>query len=515
MNPLFPYQDSPRAFHALATCLLASSAVLIVGCASTVSTTPITQPGNTTVTVLATSTANDQLAHFDMDFNTITLTSQSGKTVTLLPALEHTEFIHLNAKSEPLFTVSLPQDTYTSAAATIGGENFSCFTGNPAASFSEASYSYGYTPDSQVTVNLPAPFTVSGNSMVLSLDLLVSQSASWAGSTCTNVPPGSAFLITPTFDLSPAPSSSLAMKGLNGLIASIDSVANTFTVTASDEPDPGIASTGASETWNAPTWQVSATAGTALQGVAGLSGLTVGMPVDMDASLQPDGSLVATRIAVYDTNTATLSTDSGQLLTVLSSGPDLLPATNDTSGSLFNAGTGIEAGGSTSVGYGSAVFQTSGELSNLQQLPFSASFTAANIVAGQNLLITSHALSMPPAPLYAPASTITLMPQTINGVVTAVSTAGGFDTYTVSLAPYDLFPQLAVQGIQTTVLSNPSTVVVYADSNVQQLNTQPIAVGSLLRFNGLVFNDSGTLRMDCARIMDGVTETAIAPQAKL
>ena len=39
--------------------------------------------GNTSVTVVMTSTANDQLAEFDLGFQSITLTSQSGKTVTL------------------------------------------------------------------------------------------------------------------------------------------------------------------------------------------------------------------------------------------------------------------------------------------------------------------------------------------------------------------------------------------------------------------------------------------------
>jgi hypothetical protein len=48
--------------------------------------------------------------------------------------------------------------------------------------------------------------------------------------------------------------------------------------------------------------------------------------------------------------------------------------------------------------------------------------------------------------------------------------------------------------------------VVYVDSNTQLLNSEPIAVGSPLRFNGLVFNDNGTLRMDCAQVSDGVTE---------
>jgi hypothetical protein len=96
------------------------------------------------------------------------------------------------------------------------------------------------------------------------------------------------------------------------------------------------------------------------------------------------------------------------------------------------------------------------------------------------------------------------MPQTLNGTVVGVSGAGGFTLYTVALAAYDLFPSLAVQAAQTTLLQNPGTVIVYADSGTQMLNTQPIAVGGAARFNGLVFNDNGTLRMDCAEVLDGV-----------
>jgi len=48
--------------------------------------------------------------------------------------------------------------------------------------------------------------------------------------------------------------------------------------------------------------------------------------------------------------------------------------------------------------------------------------------------------------------------------------------------------------------------VVYVDSNTQQLNTKPLAAGSVLRFNGLLCNDSGTLRLDCGQVNDGVAE---------
>ena len=93
-----------------------------------------------------------------------------------------------------------------------------------------------------------------------------------------------------------------------------------------------------------------------------------------------------------------------------------------------------------------------------------------------------------------------------SGTVSAIGSEGGFTTYAVTLAPYDLFPALALQPDQSAVLTSPNTVIVYADSNTQMLNTNPIAVGSVVRFYGLVFNDKCTLRMDCAQIDNGVAE---------
>jgi hypothetical protein len=99
---------------------------------------------------------------------------------------------------------------------------------------------------------------------------------------------------------------------------------------------------------------------------------------------------------------------------------------------------------------------------------------------------------------------VTLVPQTINGSIASTSSSGNFTVYTVTSA-YSLFPQLAVQAGQPVRLNNPSEVQVYVDSNTQLLNTQALAPGSVLRFYGLVFNDNGTLRMDCAQINDGIS----------
>jgi hypothetical protein len=126
-------------------------------------------------------------------------------------------------------------------------------------------------------------------------------------------------------------------------------------------------------------------------------------------------------------------------------------------------------------------------------------------IAGQNVSVASQVI-VTSGGTYTHATTITLMPQTINGTITGVSSSGGFTVYSVSLAAYDLFPILAVQPGQTTALQNPSSVEVYVDSNTQMLNSNAIAPGNVLRFNGLIFNDSGTACMVCWQVNDGVAE---------
>jgi hypothetical protein len=162
--------------------------------------------------------------------------------------------------------------------------------------------------------------------------------------------------------------------------------------------------------------------------------------------------------------------------------------------------------GGLDYSFDSAAFQISGQLTNLQNLPFVPSFNSSTMVAGQNVYLSSPLMTDGSNP-YTELEAITLMPQVINGTITASAPSGSFTDYSVSLAPYNLFPNLAVQPGQTTQLTNPSDVEVYVDSNTQLLNKQALAVGSTLRFYGLVFNDNGTLRMDCAQVNDGVSGT--------
>ncbi|HUX44065.1 MAG TPA: DUF5666 domain-containing protein [Terracidiphilus sp.] len=480
----------------------------MAGCASggNGSSTPPVPSGATAVTLVAGSSANDQVDVMTLDFVSITLTSKSGATVSLLPQQENVEFIHLNGTGEPIATANLPSDTYTSATVTVGPANFACIGGisNSTESRSTAYYEYGWTPEDHVTVTLPSPIVVTGNSMLLSLRLLVSQSASWGSANCfTHAQPPS-FSITPTFTLQAASTETPetgALVGLRGIVKSVSASQGSIVVTSDDRTSGGTAPDGSSQTFPPPTWTLVTNSATVFEGIPGISALAAGMPVHMDASYQADGSLLAARVAVYDTNTSDLSEDIGQNTVVLSANPILDPDAMEGSGILYEDMNIGDAGGAS---FNNAQFNVSGAISNLQQLPFPAKFDATSLAAGQFIAVTSHALSVQPAPVYIPLSTVTLLPQIVDATVTAVASSGDFQVYTVSLASYELFPQLANQNIQTTVLTDPQTMTIYADKSVQSFTQSPIAVGTTYRFYGAVFNDSGTLRMDCLRIYDGV-----------
>ena len=138
-------------------------------------------------------------------------------------------------------------------------------------------------------------------------------------------------------------------------------------------------------------------------------------------------------------------------------------------------------------------------------LPFPASFNSQTVVAGPNTLITSHATTV--SQNGAPATTVMLIPQTIDGTVMAVNTVGAFNAYAVNLASCDSFPALAFTNSgQTSPLTGPGTVTVYADGSTAMLSSQTPAAGGVFRFYGLVFNDHGALKMDCSQISDGVPE---------
>lgn len=120
----------------------------------------------------------------------------------------------------------------------------------------------------------------------------------------------------------------------------------------------------------------------------------------------------------------------------------------------------------------------------LPVLPFTPVFSAATLVAGQNVATVAGTVNTTAAT--ATAASVTLAPQTVEGTVSAVAAvATGLNAYTVTLPT----------GSALATATGATTVVVYANSTTQMMNAAAITTGTTVRFNGLLFNDGGTLRL--------------------
>ena len=175
VSPLPSRPSLTRILHLALVFTLVAAIAVTTGCGGSMSNpkTPLLS-GNTSVTLLLSATANDQLDQFNLEFNSVTLTSQSGKTVNLFTtapnaAGQNAEFIHLNGNLEPLLTVSIPQDIYTSATANIASAAFTCDALDSTGALTTAMFAYGNVTAAQVTVDVPTPMTVTGTAMGVSL----------------------------------------------------------------------------------------------------------------------------------------------------------------------------------------------------------------------------------------------------------------------------------------------------------------------------------------------------------
>jgi hypothetical protein len=468
---------------------------------------PAPPPQTTQVILLASSTGGDEPSSFGVGLASLTLNNDAGQsvsvfnypncqngTITSFPCLD-VEFMHLNARlSLPLLTVTIPQDTYTSATLTVGVCSFQTLGVAWNGGFGSAFYLDGLceigTPQAgEATVNLPAPITITGSSMFLSLNLQVPQSYTLTGSGCTlggggGPPNPCSYTISPVFTLTPIQIDAVPTNTQNGLetgiIAVVDSVSgSSFTA----------------DTTDAAAVTFSTSPATQYQGIAGLSSLKASMPVQIDTAIHPDGSLLATRVEADDP-------------TAPYWGFGLVQSTYPPWGTFdFQSewAGGFPSGWGPCGRYDTAdsTFKVSGEFTNVNKLPFTPTFDLLSMFPGQNIAVflSTSACTSYPSP---PADMVVLTPQTVNGTVWSLSSSNGFTVYNVTLAPDDMITNLQGLAGLYSPLKSPSTVFVYADSNTQLLNTDVINAGSVERFHGLLFDDNGTLRMDCDEIMPGV-----------
>ena len=458
-----------------------------------------TPTAKTTVAIQVSSKANDQLSQYTMTIQSIALTNSSGST-TILNNAVNLDFTAANGNAYPVAVVQVPQGTYTSATINIAAPGFAhAYTSSTGPS--NERYSTSNQPTT-ATVNLPSPITISGTTMGLNLSLDVSASISLSNPMGTN--PNNA-TGTPNITLtvfgvsaeSTAPANGKCID-LYGQLTAVSSSSMTATLGAS----------GALQQQNAglqPGQSITAAlnSSTSYQGGISNSSLKTGQLANFDLVLEPDGSYTVSRIEVDDQSATSVTIGMASYVDPTVSAFHQFPVVFE--GSTLTGSTGSISSTTAFVipfNSSSAKFQVSPSIS-LSSLAFT--FGGSTFVPGQNVAV---AASSYPSSGSATATSITLMPQTIDAkIASGPLTNGNYAVWTVTLASYDPIVQVNTSpGTGLQLGSSANTVQVYVGSNTAKLSSQTLATGGTFRFHGLLFDNNGALVMVADQYNDGVNQ---------
>jgi hypothetical protein len=472
--------------------------LVIAGCSNS---SPSMSTGNQNNTIPNTNTSttpfgvtdavNNQVLATSLTLSSIILTDNTGKVTTNLLAAGPITFeaAHLDAVQEPLFSPAIPEDTYVSV--TLNYSNAQVAYVNTATT--PASIVLDSTPtlaNTSQTITFASPITISNTTTSLLVDYLVAQSVAISGCTAS----GCTVTVTPDFDVTAIPIPKTPTNGTNGLqthkgvVTAISASTDSFTITN----PTGIALT---IYVNANTVFQQVGSNALCMGVACLSGLEVNALVEVDTITQnststlPAGSLLATRVEVDETGVTPKRLLLGPVTSVTPG--------NGTAATSFDMVLRQMVGSTSATALETVDVTVTGSTNFLlppryalfaTALPFTPSFTASNLFAGQHVGVVTSSIATSLSGTVATASSVLLEPQTVSGTINSCTTsqiAGGYTVCNITM-PADHW---------LAKLTGQTTVLVYINSLAIPINATAPSVGNTLRFNGYLFNVGGTLRL--------------------
>lgn len=460
--------------------VLVTAALVIAGCTAASNLTGGSTNINTATTlvpVTITDAPSDQVVAASLTLNSVVLTDQKGATASILTAPLTFEAAHLDAVQEPLFTPAIPQDAYVSVTLTYSNAQVAYI--DPTTKLLVLATAT-LTNTSQ-TITLPAPLTINNTTTSLLIDYLVAKSVTISGSTVT---------VTPQFHVAPAPIAATPTNGTNGLQCGIKGKVtalgtNQFTLT-NPEGISLVINVGNS---------------TQYQGLSGFSALAVGMLVEVDVQMQTNGALLALRVEQMVPPNATADLLVGPVVAV--TGSPVTSFTEIVRQKIGPTATSTPVEKDTINVTNTTQFQLPGRWKNLvlNGVPFTPTFDASTLFAGQVVAVQTNGVTNNTAT----ALSVTLAPQTVEGTIT-----GG--AIPACIPCWGQLTLTLPAGSWLATITGKSTVdvIVPTAATMQVLPGATAAASSVVRFNGFLFNNNGTLVL-VAVVMGPPPGTAIGP----
>ncbi len=459
---------------ALSACSSGSSGA---GTPPTPTPTPTPTPAaKTTIQVNMGDSPADWMLAFSMNITSMSLTGSNG-SVSVVSSTVPMEMMHLMGVMQPLAMINAPQGTYTGASITIGSATVMYMD-----TTTKLPVQMTISGPMTASVTFSAPITLGSTPMAMGFDLDLANSVA---STNGNLTMNPVFHFSSGMQGSGSPSD-FANGGIQQMMGSVSNVSsNSF----------AMSSMQAAQNFTFMTNSSTVFSGTSMSGMAGMAG---GMLVLVDATLQSDGTLMATGVQSM--------TNSGGVM----GGGVVTSMTNQTPASLTlvmqnGTGTGMmasafAAGVTVNLSAGT-IYEIDEDGVDMAGLPFTPTFDANHIYVGQSAMpIGSGGMMsggmgggmMGGSPMAGTitASKVALEPQGLEGTIAASVTSGATSSFTLTLASDSAF----------STLTNATNVTVFQQPQTRVIGTSPIASGSTVRAFGLLFNDAGQWKMVATRI---------------
>src|SRR5579885_1042121 len=441
--------------------------LLMVGCGgndSMMRTTNLTQPSNVNLQVNIGDGPADRLIAFSMVINSLTLTNNSGGSVTLINTPTPVELTRLMGTMQTLGMMNVSPGTYTGATFNMGS---AVVTFMDPITKQPVQKTVG---PMNVTVN----FNPSAMIMNFDMDMAASVSIDASGNVTVN----------PVFKHSSGNAVAGArdpedgmMDHMTGTVASVSG--NSFAMSMMQSPQ---------------NMMIATNSGTQFQNMSGMGMMSNGAMISVDAMMQPDGTMMAHRVESMTSVMGGLMAEG--LVTQVTGNP----ATQLTLVAHNGAGSGMMASAlanliTVNVGSGTTY---SMDWNGVDQsgLPFTPRFDSTTVFQGQRVSAESGNSMMSGGIGGMNVGTITasqieLEQQGFSGTVAAYSSSGASASFTLNLAPDSAF----------ATLTGATAITVYQQSGTRLRGLSSVGNGATVHVRGLLFSDSGAYKLVATRIM--------------
>lgn len=430
-----------------------------------------TPPSATPIQVNLGDAPADWIMAFGMTVNNVTLTPTSGTPVSLVATATPMEMMQTMATMQPLAALSVPQGTYTQATVTFGA------------------VSMGYldpVTKGYVQKTMPGPFTavvpfspaltVGASPMALNFDMNMGASVTVDGSGNVSLSP-----------VMTAAMASLATSGQTPWTGGMQQVMGSVSAISGSQ-----FTLGSMMGMQKATFATDTTTLFTGSGLAGMAGMTSGMLVSVDATVQPDGSYLAKRVESLGIGSTGMM--GGGLVTAITGNPPTqltLSASAGQGGGMMPTSIGGTA--TVSIPSGTPYTYDADGL-DLTGLPFTPAFDPASLAKGQRVAVLSTSGMMSGGGMGGgmmgslgtiTASALRLEPQALHGTVSGYTVSGTQASFTLTLPTDAAF----------TTLTGASTVVVYQQAATRMMGLASVTNGADVAARGLLFNDAGTYKL--------------------